>query len=432
MASLTTADVFVTGNATVEVPLIKDRHGRYVESACTYLRQYVLGNRGLDSSAGTYAENLVSFLSFLERARVTLEDFTDRHLVAWMQEQADRKLKRNTVEGRLDTVFRFAVWLAGNGQEDIVRLPWASYPPGFRFRLSSRPDTSKRGRSSAGIVSDLQPLGSRSARQPTPTTEDVAKLAAVIAVRPNQQVRERNELLVSWYFEVGLRRNEWRDLTIAQIPEFAAIVKMTVCTEFQELSLEHTKGDRQRWVAVLPNLLERTREYIEGARSAVVERFKDAYGSSGAPKEVFLSNKTGMPMAPRAISNLCTALFLEAGIEGHGHRIRATHLTNLFDEEYEAQLALRRSLDGKYRMGIDFELILRRVAERAGHKDLESLRHYIVILKKRYLRDVGVDEAVALAQLIAGRQVELAALDARVTKAKSQLTTAPGVTELAG
>lgn len=426
MATMVQASLW-WGRREVLIPVFKDRYRRHIQPACDYFRELALTKRRSNGSHITYGEDVVLFLTFLERKRVPLTDFSDRTLLEWMEEQAERGVLRGVVSQRLDTVFRFAVWLASHGQDDIVKLPTATYPAGFVFRLSSRPDNSKRGRAHAGIVSALEAFGEEPERQVTPTTDDVAKLAAVVARQPDEEARERNLLLLAWYFEVGLRRTEWNELPLSQIPSFKDIALLTIRTEYQEVVLTVSKGGRPRWVAALPNLLERTREYIDGARQAIVKRFAHIYGRKGPPTQIFLSTKTGLPMNPRAISNLLRALFDEAGVEGHGHRVRATFLTNLFDEEYEADIALINSLDPRYRREVDFEHILRRVAERAGHRDIESLRHYIVILRKRHLRDAGVDTAVALSQLIASRKIALAALDAEVTAAEARLATLQAV-----
>src|SRR5208282_4545295 len=99
--------------------------------------------------------------------------------------------------------------------------------------------------------------------------------------------------------------------------------------------------------------------------------------------EIFLSHKTGESLGLSAITNLLTGLFDKAGIKGHGHRLRAVFLTRLFEAEYEAQAAL---VAAGARNSIDWDLILTKVAERAGHRDPQSLRDYVTTLKKRRAR----------------------------------------------
>jgi hypothetical protein len=134
--------------------------------------------------------------------------------------------------------------------------------------------------------------------------------------------------------------------------------------------------------------------------------------SYSAPDEIFLSSKTGMALGEKSVTNIFTKLFKMAGVDGHGHRLRATHLVYLFEARLDAEEARLVSL-GRSRTEVDFELVLRMVADQAGHKNWESLRPYLDLAKKRRRNRDEVELAVTLEQTIAGRRAELAVLEAR-------------------
>jgi integrase len=177
------------------------------------------------------------------------------------------------------------------------------------------------------------------------------------------------------------------------------------------MHLTKTKGRGSRYVGVLPDLMEKTREYIEGTRLRVVERWRRKRQSGySEPVEIFLSHKTGRSLELRAITNLLTELFDKAGVKGHGHRLRAVFLTRLFEAEYEAQAAL---VAARARNTIDWDLILTKVAERAGHRDPQSLRAYVTTLKKRRARAATDGDVVPIRQYKTALVNEIAVLQHR-------------------
>ena len=86
-----------------------------------------------------------------------------------------------------------------------------------------------------------------------------------------------------------------------------------------------------------------------------------------------------------------------AGVKAWGHRIRATFLTELVEAELRAAEAAMASA-GNSKQNIDWELILLKVAERAGHRNPDALRNYVTLVRKRRDKRKGVDTCVTLEQ----------------------------------
>jgi integrase len=410
------------GRSYPDVPVLVDARHRFVEPVCDYLRWRVVYGRLKPTSARTYAEALLHFWNFMVLRRRDVEDVDDELLLEWLNSQALAEV--STQAARLDAVFELYVWLESEGYvRQVVRIPGFNDHEPFRPRLSSRPVRGgpyRRAASRFGIVSALRPRPSSTGPLPTPGTDDIGRLHAAVDAAGNPDVADRNHLLLDWYVQTGVRRKEWRSLTVGQIPGWGAIDAAREALHVSEVLLTETKGDRPRHVGVLPELLERTREYIEGPRAELVRRFRRKYGTAyREPEEVFLSNKTGGPMDPKAISNLLASLFEKSGVEGHGHRLRATYLTRLFEAELMLEQTRIAAHPG-YKLRVDFELVLRRVAERAGQRNVDSLRPYLTLARKFVARQPGRGELLTVQQLLDAKRDELARLETQIERIRTE------------
>ena len=347
-------------------------------------------------------------------------------MLRWLNSQENHGVSAQTRCDRCDAVFALYVWLEWNGYiQNSIRIPGWNDSEKFVPRLTSVPAKNLTGAwrsSSFGFVSAVRPRTPGSSIQATPNAEDLTKIYIAADRGENLGLITRNHLLIDWYSQVGVRRHEWCLLTVGQIPSWDEIFALQQRNEAHELLLFKTKGGRVRHVGVLPELLEKTQEYIDGPRAAIVARFKTtkkvAYKE---PAEVFLSEKTGQPLTLTAITNMLTAWFKTACVPGHGHRLRATYLTNLFEAELAAEEARIAAHPGT-KACIDYELILRKVAERAGHADIESLRPYLTLARKRRLRENDLADPVTLQQQIDAKKQELALLEHRIRKTRAELT----------
>jgi hypothetical protein len=145
------------------------------------------------------------------------------------------------------------------------------------------------------------------------------------------------------------------------------------------LDLMITKGGKQRTIAIVPDLLVRTRDYIEEGRARIISNFRTRLGSSyKTPNEVFISKKSGMALGLGAMTNLFAKAFKEAKVSGSGHRMRARYLTSLVEHYYEEAIE-------KHGSQITYEIVLLKAAEAAGHSHPASLRPYLNLVRKRHL-----------------------------------------------
>lgn len=402
-----------------DVPLLVDSENRFVQAVCEYFQHLVLFEGLKTTSVKTYAEYICLFWNYLESEGIDFRDMSDKHMIVWLNTQEKNGVSARTRCARCDVIFDLYVWFETRGYTQYsIRIPGWNDSEKFLPRLTAAPikrGGPRAGRSAKyGIVSAVRPAVPGGDIQATPNADEVTKLHVAAETSRSFPITERNHLLIDWYAQVGVRRHEWSALTLRQIPNWETIYALKEQNEAHELRLEKTKGDRARYVGVIPDLLERTREYIEGPRTELVNRFKASKGTAYAePPEIFLSEKTGQPFNLTAISNMVTAWFREAGVAGHGHRLRATYLTNLFDAEIAAEEARVRAFPGT-KVFIDYELILRKVAERAGHADIGSLRPYLTLARKHRAREQGQPDPVTLQQQIDAKKQELALLEHRV------------------
>lgn len=418
------------GKSYPDIPLLVDSQHQFVTPVCDYLRHLLVIDNLRPTSVRTYADYLMHFWNHLEeKAPLTWDEVCDKDLIYWLNIQEVNGVSELTRCARCDAVFDFYVWLESNSYiRHVIRIPGWNDSERFVPRLTAVANKgvakNRRG-SKFGIVSAVRPRVTGTSLQPTPNADDLTNLYIVADNGKNPGLTERNHLLIDWYSQVGLRRHEFCHLALDQIPDWDSIYALQERNEAHELKLLVTKGGRHRHVGVIPELLEKTREYIEGQRAAVVARFKASKGSSyKEPPEVFLSEKTGQPMVLIAISNLLTHWFKASQTEGHGHRLRATYLTNLFEAEIAAEEARVAAHPGSKAI-IDYELILLKVAERAGHSDIASLRPYLTLARKRRVRQGAEVDPVTLQQQIAAMKQELAILEARIHGKRADLDLPP-------
>lgn len=410
------------------IPLLVDSGHQFVAPVCDYLRYLVTHDQLKTTSVKTYAEYLRHFWRFLEAGSLCYTEVCDLNLIAWLNKQEGEGVSELTRAARCDVVFDLYVWLEANGYvQQMVRIPGVNdherFPPKITSARTKR--ASARRASRFGVVCAIRPRASKGHVQPTPTADDLTELYIASDKPTNAGLTDRNHLLIDWYAQVGLRRFEWAALTVEQIPDWAIIDTLRGANESYELPLKKTKGGRPRHVGVLPELLEKTREYIEGPRAVLIRRFRQSKsGHYRVPAEIFLSEKTGLTLGLKSITNLLTSWFKEGEVEGHGHRLRATYLTNLFEAEIVAEES-RIAIHPGVKVMIDYELILIKVAERAGHADINSLRPYLTLARKRRARSGGSVDLVTLQQQIESRRQELALLEHRIRTRQAELKMMP-------
>lgn len=96
------------------------------------------------------------------------------------------------------------------------------------------------------------------------------------------------------------------------------------------------------------------------------------------------------------------------------------HILLVFIEAEIAAEELRIAANPNTKIQIDYELILLKVAERAGHANIDSLRPYLTLARKRRSRGESAD-FVTLQQRVDALKQQLIVLENRVKHRKVDL-----------
>jgi site-specific recombinase XerD len=406
------------------IPLLVDGDFHFVQPVCSYLTDLIIKKNLAATSVKTYAQYIQSFWNHLEKKGIAYYEVTDRNLLEWLNTMELRGTKSYVRAQRCDTVFDLYCWLEVHGHvEDCISVPGHNDKSTFSPMLTSkRSKASRYGISRYGIVSAIRPATKdKDSPQFTPDAKDMTHIYVAADSALDVGLIERNHLMIDWAADAGLRRMEFLSLTVQQIPTWDVIDELRRNNHVFELRLVATKGGRPRVIQIIPRLLEKTREYIEGPRATVVARFKKKYPIDySSTDRIFLSSKTGMGVSLGCLSNLFRGYFKAANVPGHGHRIRAYHLQKLLEAEVTAAVVALLE-NGLSPRDIDWEKIMRTTAERAGHRDLASISKYVTPLKKRWAREAGRDDYVSIMQQLTALKQELSISEHRLLEMKAML-----------
>ena len=161
-------------------------------------------------------------------------------------------------------------------------------------------------------------------------------------------------------------------ITVKDIPSWDEIEE--AIESDQVFSLEILgKGNKDRPVPVLPELMVRAREYIEGQRRVVIKRAKSRNSTFEPPDDLFLGATTALPLTKEYVSRHISELMQSIDIKrASGHRLRASGLT-----------ALVEAYDGVDEQGVRHpaEQVLWKAADHAGHANPSSLQPYLNIAR---------------------------------------------------
>lgn len=430
--------------ARANLPQIVDSHHQFVEPFCEYLRHSFLREGLLASSVSTIAERLLHLCNFIESriaedaklpeerrlfreaksVNEALPHFCDAQLEAWLAAQELKGNKPGTRRDRCDAVFNCFCWLEVKGVvTHCVRIPGLTDDEKFTPRLSCKPARTQpdKPRARFGFVSALRPKVPPREQLPIPGDDDVEKLLAHTQRLHGPQVAARNTLLIRWQRLGGLRRMEWVGLKVKNIPHPGDIYELMLKGLTEAVDLDVTKGGGEQSVDALADLLLETREYIDGPRADIVQRFKRRYGKSyKEPREVFLSNKTGKALEKRSVSNLLRVIFDTAGVDGHGHRLRASFLTSVVNSETEAEeIAVVQS--GGLKHAINFHNVELRAAEKARSGSAAAIAPYINEKRKQRSKARGHDEYVTMDAELTAKKQALAVTNEQVRIAQDKL-----------
>ncbi|NVK25876.1 MAG: hypothetical protein HWE10_13185 [Gammaproteobacteria bacterium] len=345
------------------VPVFFDANG-VIEAVSNYLIFKAVKDTDQITSVTTYADQLQTFLKFIDEKGKGLswQNVTDGHLVEFRDAKITSGNKDSYVAGVLRTVFDFYLWAERN---KVIRHHVAIYDDDKEYAISA--EKTKTSWKWPHMPS------STSKAKPTPTNDDLELLHAV-TIEESDVVGTRDSLIFTIY-ERSARRMEALQIKVSDVPDWDEIEKYQA---ENKLFYVEVTGKRKidRDLEFLPETMELIREYIENERSEAVSAAKKRNKFYKEPDELFLASTTGNPLNKQYISRRLSGLMKKAGVSGTGHRVRAKGLTDIvaafdgFDDRGQPKSA---------------QDVLIRAAEKAGHSNPQSLRHYLALSRSEGL-----------------------------------------------
>lgn len=191
---------------------------------------------------------------------------------------------------------------------------------------------------------------------------------------------QRDSLILSFYEDAGLRKSEALGLTVNDIPSWDQIDE--AFEEDRPFSVKILgKGAKTRHVPVLPELMQRVREYIEGDRAEAIASARKRNPVYRPPMGLFLSKSSGKELNTEYLSRRLSKLLKDSGIQdASGHRVRATFI--------ETQVEASDGYDPSGRP-LPAEQVLWKVGEKVGHSHPESSRPYLNKVRAREFATIG-------------------------------------------
>lgn len=434
------------------IPQLVDSNDKFIELICKYLRQLWLVEKAKPNTVYSYSDRLLHWCNFIEarikadarqpealrlfgRAKNVSEALPlagDRQLEAWLTEQEFAGKAPTTRQRRCDAFFHFYVWAQVEGLvKHRVKVPTVNADEDFKPAISSKLAKSGPDIMAAkyGVVSKLRPRVPKSERLHIPPDDEVHAIFAVIPTLFTPAIAQRNTLLAKWYVQTGVRRSEWVHLYMRNVPSQEAIDDALLSGLGINVKLEVTKSGEEQWVDPSAELLDATREYIDGPRAAIVKRFREKPGYK-EPKEVFLSDTTGLALNERSVCNLLKGIFSAAKAKGTGHRLRASFLNTITVAETRAEeIAVVEA--GGLKHAINHHNVTLRAAEKARHSSLASQERYVERVRKQRGKAQGHDELVSVHMEVQATRQELASNKAEVAAARKELAEVQAAVEKA-
>ena len=360
----------INGISYADIPIFFDDNG-VIWPLSDYMIWLVYQCRKPASTVETYTYYLQKFLKHINEQEINWSDVTDRDLIRWRDQMIDIEcLRRATAVARLLKVFHFYQWAEESG---ILKYAVATYDECNEQSCSCHDrmyqiSAVKKGRNNYYTWPYLPNINLQANRH-TPVNEEIEMLH-VEAFKSS--TGQRDSLLLSFYEELCLRRMEALSITVKDIPSWDEIEEYIGFDKPFILTILG-KRNRVRHVPVLPELMSRAREYIEGQRRVAIKSAKSRNSTFKPPDELFIGVTTAKPLSKEYVSRRISELMRSTGIKyASGHRLRASGLT-----------ALAEAYDGVDETGRPFsaEQVLWKVADHAGHANPSSLQPYLNIAR---------------------------------------------------
>lgn len=301
-----TQQALLNGVVTKKFPVLFNHTGDINRLVLNYLLECARGSA--ISSVGTYASHLLDLYNQLEEdsGLVELETIDEDYLIAYKASLIDRGQYQNTdnyASNILCTILRFFKWLEDGG---IVRnLIGETENHRIRIKLLHN----------GNIKHPLAKVDNEDRRKKIAPRRNWIDLVKKYGPKtPNLNLRF--ELMIDWGMTAGLRAFEACFLAISQLPIRETVEKAIVEEKNIFMSLNVTKGSKEKSIPVSPLLIKKTLDYIDIERKSIVAKFKKIAKKNNVPyvesEYIFLSDKTGDSLLPRSFSNSIRDAFLAA------------------------------------------------------------------------------------------------------------------------
>lgn len=282
--------------------------GARVHWAATNWLRLLRENGRAPSTIETYRAIVLDFLLSVHDSGLSWEQVDNGFLIQWRRHLvSDRGITEKTFNGYLHVVISLYRWAqSAHWIENVVGEE--KTPAGHQFPIRLM----KTGRSGT-LVSTLR---FATPRQTSTTLPDESVLEdieiEVSSGRQRPELAERDLIMIEWMRKVGLRPIEVLDIQCSQIPNLAVIERLLDATGGSDegepvsrgyrMTIRRAKRGGRRPIHVPLELLQRTREWIDGPRRAILQRKRSAGYRS--PPEVFISHKTGQVLKRQALTNM--------------------------------------------------------------------------------------------------------------------------------
>jgi len=425
------------------LPILRWPDGTICEPVTAYFGYSTEVKRVKPGSMRVEAYAIREWLAFLANARRRWDEADDGLLSRWRENHrediASGKIKTARVAHKLECVFRFyqllpkALPLDEDGSAMRPFIGTSAIRDEVVFPLTTKaPFGARRGGSDIWSGTE-RARNVRGSRRGTPDERQVAKILAWLRSKPDRHVSrrrgaeahrtpllesERNWLMGRCMVDGGLRAREVADMGLNGLAralrlESLPLPKLAADSVGQGPHildlLAGDPGGREAILAGLEALSARGRMclYVEvtgkGSKTRMVPlpidlvrdllqigvwtvrraRLAEWAGPHAAtpPPVLFLSSKTKGAMTSGTIGDLMKDAFVETGIEGSGHRLRAHFATMMAARLLDDCLA-----QNNYRLDYGVEnMVLERLAEALGHARVTTtLTHYVEMAKLQH------------------------------------------------
>lgn len=355
-------EVFFTGDEFViegkphrGIPFLLDQEMREVVAVNDYLFHIgvIRGRTASPATWKTYANDLYDYFSYLEANELKWRAVTPEQIAVWRNAMIENPsaltgaaLTRSTINQRIRTVARFYEWSATRGL--IEQVPFTREAVAV-----SRPRHFFAHTDTAGGKLVANALTLRQFERP-PAFLSLEQLPVFIAaLRP-----KRNQLMAWMMVEMGLRREEAAGFACAVLPNPIGhsddqMLKVTLVP-----TKTPTKGGRERWVQMSPQLAGVLWQYRQVDRTRLARLYRAKHGTD--TDRLFLT-EYGDPVSPKGLNNAFRKASEQTGIHCTPHMLRHTFGT------YELLRLEQRMNQGN---------ALLWVKERMGHRSIQTTLRY--------------------------------------------------------